>query len=658
MTQNVRKEVIIVRSLTESDLGLFAALRPTIASKQRAMNINSPIAHELFSSTILDRGEAYLDCRVIYGDTAITSTRHFGKIHKNWRLGGNMIEGLEFASLDSRDFALIRSFEQNNGDSPLIILFISKTEQRLKHAAIARLVEPTMDSSMAVFREGTTGFRELAVLFPSEHLQVSEAPAPTYSRASRSPKAGPSKPVKKKAFPAMPSDPVLTPRKMSVKEKVKSPRILEQMLRVSGDLSAKSQMEFLEDIGLLAEQLRKVLLETGRIIGLEKNHPLTWQKVKGKSLGFIDGGLANLRVLGSAPIAARVGCYIVKPGDESKDREKFITVKRLISELYADGDAGVYGGRFPDTSALRDAARISIEAAGALTALADEPSLHTIFLHGALVNPVSRYSDIMREGIVQFSFPSFSPSALQELLPGLTPVPSGRDANFIAVYLRQLQLLEQSRASVCSVVERAATTTSVIRHVLNSLEDDIIAPLLPVPPAEWKHWFLSLVDPANEDESLGQRITDSLLFRCVLESGEALVPVEISSRNELRRAPAAWEDTIRQFPRPWVSYLQPTEWSLPVRLETFARDRVNFNDIASLVYHSCLLLPKYAFPAGLDIVDKFAKIPDWMSRPVNTSTVVQSLKMAMQKGDEKLFDTIRWMLCGSDREWMLRPGFN
>ena len=657
MKSTFRKEIIIVRSLTTSDLGLFAALRFTATSKQRAMNINASMADRLFSLEILNRGEAYLDCRIIFGEYTDDGRRHFGKSHKNWRLGGNKIEGDEFASLDSRDFALIRSVEKNDGSAPLTILFISRKEQRLKHAAIVRLVESTIRDSMAVFEAETAGFRDLAIMFPERKPAPADAPLAS-SPVPTAAGIKPSQPRKKAGFPPMPADPATTPRKLSVKEKIKSPRILEQMLKVSGDLSAKGQMEFLETVGLLAQQLREALLKTNRIIRLEKNHAQTWQDVKGKAIGFVDGGLANLSMLGSSPIAARVGGYIVRPGDESEGRERFITLKKLISELYIDTSTGVYSGSFPDRKALRDAARISIEAAGAVTALAEEPELHCLFVHGALVNPVSRYTDIMQDGMVRFPFPAFSLEAVVELLPGVKPVPKGRDASFVAVYLRQLQLLEQSRASVCGVVEREATTSSVIRHLLNSLEDDLIAPILSRPPAEWKQWFRSIVDPAGEDENLGQQITDSLLFRCVLEAGEALVPVEITNRNDMRRAPGAWQDIIVQYPRPWVSYLQPTDWASPVRMEIFERDRKNFAGIAGLVYHSSLLLPHYAFPAGLDIVDKFAKIPDWMSRPVNTSTVVQSLKMAMNKGDEKLFDQIRWMLCGSDREWMFRPGFN
>ncbi|HVU56078.1 MAG TPA: DNA double-strand break repair nuclease NurA [Puia sp.] len=564
-------------------------------------------------------------------------------------MGGNKIEGREYENLDSRDFALIRSIEKNDGASLITILFISRISQRLTHARVVRLVQETIKDSMAVFREGSAGFQELAILFPETKIpEKNNDPQVTTTQ----------KPHKKlPSFAPMPQEPEHSSHSRTVKEKLQSPGIFEQMIKVSSDLSSTARLELFDTIDQLATQLRKVLTVSGRILRIEKNHPEAWKAVKGKSIGFVDGGLANLSMLGSAPIAARVGGYIVRPGETTPERERFITLKKLINELYSSSDGGVYDGRFPDISALRDAARISIEAAGAVRLMEEDPSLRYLFMHGALVNPVSRYTDIMRDGQPFHRFPGFSQEALEELLPGTHPLPTGQSSNFISVYLRQLQILENSAATVCGVIEREATTSSVIRAVLNSLDDQVIAPVLPLPPAQWKEWFRGIIDPAQEEDDFGQRITDSLLFRCVLEPGEALIPVEIN-RNELRRAPETWKGVISHYPRPQVSYLQPTEWNSPIRLEIFGKDLDNFAKTAELVLHCSLLLPKYAFPAGLDIVDKFARIPDWMSKTVNTNTAVQALKQAMYKGDERLFDALRRMLCGSDREWLYRPGIN
>ncbi len=458
-------------------------------------------------------------------------------------------------------------------------------------------------------------------------------------------------------FPSMPeeADPKLPRGPKTIREKLRSPHILEHMLKAAGDLSAPAQFRFFETVVKLATQLREILLATGGIIRIERNHGAFWPSIRGQRTGFVDGGLANLSMIGAAPIAARVGGYTVVPGAHGAERESFVVLKHLIDELYAHGEGGVYGDTFPDVGALRDAARISIEAAGAVRLLSMYPDLKWLLLHGALVNPVSRYSDVMQEGRVRHHFPDFSEEAVREFLPHNAPERHGRDRNFISVHLRQLQLLEASDTVVCGVIERESSTTSVCRAVLDSLEDGRIRDLLPVPPAEWKQWFRNAVDPSGDEDFEGQRITDSFLFRCVLEPGEALAPVVID-RNEMRRAPDAWKDKIAQYPKPLVSYLQATEWTAPVRIELLKKNKEQFSSIAALVLHCSLLLPRYAFPVGLDIVDKFARVPDWMSRPINTHTAVRAMRTALDKGDSRLFDALRRMLCGSGREFLLRPG--
>lgn len=640
------REVIVVRSLTESDLGIFDAHRHNTKSKQRAININSNIARSLISDKLYEAGEANLTCTFRFRDAINHATRPLAKIHKNWRLGGRKIEGSLFSKISSKDFMLLRSIAKNDGSHPADICFVSRQTDPTVHAHISTILERRLVDSMALFEEGTNTFASLAVYCPKTDGQK-------HSRDGTRP-LGPPRSV---PIPRMPRDkPAGTSEApKSIKEKLRTPHLLEQMLRVSADLSAPAQLAFLQTVEQLASQLRQILLATGRIIRIPKDHKALWASVAGRAVGFVDGGLANLTMLGSAPIAARVGGYMVIPGRHDSERESFTVLKYLIDELYTRGSGGVYGNSFPDIGALRDAARISIESAGAVRLLENRPDLSYLFLHGALVNPVSRYTDIMKDGRVLHAFPNFSSSALKELLPSSEPPRSGRDCNFISVHLRQLQILYQTEAIVCGVIEREASTTSVCRAVLDTLDESEIAPLLPQPPDLWKQWFRSAIDPSEDDQFEGQRINDSLLFRCLLEPGEALVPVPIN-RNVLRKAPEAWREVIAQYPVPRVSYLQVTEWTAPIRLELFDKDIDRFSMLATLVMHCALLLPRYAFPVGLDIVDKFARIPDWMSKPVNTRTVTQALKRALDDGNAELFDHLRRMLCGSSREFLLRPG--
>jgi len=646
MRSNDAPELIVVRSLTESDLGLFAAHRASARSKQRAININSVVAKQMLSANLFEAGGGHLDCTCVFNGTRMRETRHFGKVNKNWRLGGTKIPGREFANLDSKDFVLIRTVAGNDGNSPVTLTFVSRNTERVVHAGLAALVEKALDRSMAVFHEGTEGFNALSPYCPMTDDKATPPGLPPNKKTPPEPSVAPMPKDKSKGG---------THSKRTIHEKIRSPHIMERMFTVAGDLSAPAQLKFMDTVEQLASQLRNILLETGGIVRIEKSHKSFWRSIAGRKVGFVDGGLANLSMLGTAPIAARVGGYVVTPGMRGETREHFTMLKHLIDELYSSTKDGVYEDSFPDIGALRDAARISVEAAGAVRMISEGPDISWVIIHGALVNPVSRYTDVMREGKVRHRFPDFSDSALNELLPPSEAKRRERDRNFISVHLRQLELLSQSKAVVCGVIERESTTSSVCRAVLDSLDDEIIRDMLPIPPAAWKSWFRKAVDPSDDDEYEGQRITDSLLFRCVLEPGEALLPVPLD-RNELRRAPEAWKDVIRNYPKPQVSYLQATEWSAPIRIEMFEKALGAFTETAKLILHCSLLLPQYAFPVGLDIVDKYARIPDWMSRPINTHTTVRALRQALDNGDSRLFDALRRMLCGSGREWLLRPG--
>ncbi len=640
--QNNLREIIVVRSLADSDLGIFAAHRQYIASKQRAVNINAPTAKLILSPQLFSEEGALLDCITVFGDITVRKMRSFKKVHKNWRLGGEKLDGSEFSKLDSKDFILMRTIAGNDGSHPVAITFVGKKTDQIVHAGIAAILEKRLDKSMAVVMEQEEDFSALSRYCPS----VSELEAGIRPDTASS----------STAFPPMPSAEKIEERKLrSMKEKIHQPHILERMLQVAGDLSAPAQHRFLQTVEYVASALREILLETGRIVNIPKGHAKLWKSVAGKPIGFVDGGLANLSMLGSAPIAARVGGYTVVPGDHSSEREKFTVLKCLIDELYASGDEGVFLDCFPDLGALRDAARISIEAAGAVHLLREQPDLTWVMLHGSLVSPVSRYTDVIQNEVVKHRFPNFSDKALEVLLPGDEDGRCGRDANFISTYLRQLELMMESGAVVCGVVERPSATSTVCYSILESLADCELEPLIDTTPADWRRTFRKLIDPSDDEEMEGQRITDSLLFRCVLEPGEAILPVLVE-RNLLRKAPDVWKTVIGRYPKPMVSYLQPTEWCAPVRIEFFEKDLPHFRSTAELIMHCCLLLPRYAFPVGLDIVDKYAKIPNWMSRPLNTRMAVNTLKQALDSGDEKLFDSVRHMLCGSGREWLLRPG--
>jgi hypothetical protein len=183
--------------------------------------------------------------------------------------------------------------------------------------------------------------------------------------------------------------------------------------------------------------------------------------------------------------------------------------------------------------------------------------------------------------------------------------------------------------------------------LIEALPDGTLAPLIPLPPPAWRKWVQATLKDL--------RISDSLLLRCVLEEGEATKPVAHHDRNELRRAPNKWKATIAQYPVAHLSFMLPSEWAGPIRVEMFERSVPDFPDIAQLLMHSSMLLPGYAFPVGLDTADKFAKIPNWMGRPVTARMMVAALKRAYDSGNAKQIDALRHLLCGTQRDFFFRP---
>ncbi len=156
-------EIIVVRSLVESDLGLFAAHRTATTSKQRALNVNADMARRILSKEAFDSGGTNLNCVCTYGGVIVRESRRLGKSGKNWRLGGHKIEGKAFAELDCKDLALIRTISGNDGTQPVTIVFVSKARDRVVHAGLAAILEREFDGSMAAFEEGDTQFGDLSV---------------------------------------------------------------------------------------------------------------------------------------------------------------------------------------------------------------------------------------------------------------------------------------------------------------------------------------------------------------------------------------------------------------------------------------------------------------------------------------------------------------
>jgi hypothetical protein len=374
------------------------------------------------------------------------------------------------------------------------------------------------------------------------------------------------------------------------------------------------------------------------------SHETVWSAVRGEPIGFLDGGMASVEDLGTEPLAVRVGSYIVRPGIEGAQREEFGFEQQVVTELFADeeSDDVLYAEYADNTSRLRDAARMTVERAAAVKLSRRRKDLAYLFLHGPLVDPVAPYWGPL-------GVPPFRQGALAGMEVELSELKSlvgtraeGQLCHLIAVQRYLVHQLFLAGFPVVGVIERASPSRAVTEQFLVTLETT--GSLEPVEAQAMRKTIRDF------------RISDALLFGALLEEGQYLSPVAVN-KNDVAKSPDVWKSVIGAIERPFTSYVKPTEEALPFRVETTLSTGDPRNEqLFSLVIHMSRLLPRYAFPVGLDIVDKHAKIPAWMSRQIRKELVAGLLRRAIESGDQRQIQLVRRRLLMTPRDMWFRPG--
>jgi hypothetical protein len=136
------------------------------------MALTSVAAEQLLHPSVLRAKAVEFDCICLYGQVINRELRLINKAGKNWRLGGRQLPGEEFERLDSKDFALIRSVQHNDGSNPVLLTFVGRRSQRLVQAGLAATLAESLRQSVAVFGEDSDEFASLAELFPPVPAKV------------------------------------------------------------------------------------------------------------------------------------------------------------------------------------------------------------------------------------------------------------------------------------------------------------------------------------------------------------------------------------------------------------------------------------------------------------------------------------------------------
>lgn len=414
-----------------------------------------------------------------------------------------------------------------------------------------------------------------------------------------------------------------------------------------------------------------------------------WSALQGEVVTFIDGGVGQVRISSQAPILLRVGSYAVRTGERRlAEREQFGYYPIILGDLE---------GGSKDRNDFVDVVRITAELLGGLSALTRTPDLRVLMFHGPLVTLVGTFAGHtpFTEGDIdlflrQYALDpalarrlkeEFLQQARLDIYPKLAPERSDLWADrrlfeplsWMAYLLRRL--IEEARARtptavIAGVVERGALRAflqdvlleRVFRGLRTKGNPDYFNDL---------YGRQGLTSPENVLDRLGY--TDALLLGMLMEPGQFSEPWEIKHHaglgagrlalpEEAFRGSADWAALAPPspfgFPRVHGSYLHVSPATEPLRVEVFAA--LGPDQLVEAVRRAYLyakLLPGYGFPVGLDVVDKYARVPTWLTTAYD-KMIRHHLSVGLQRGEISDAETRRLLVQAiymTNRDWLFRP---
>ncbi len=388
------------------------------------------------------------------------------------------------------------------------------------------------------------------------------------------------------------------------------------------------------------------------------------ENLRGSQVGSLDGGQGK-GFLGTAiPFILRTVVFSVKLGDRGPSREDFAPSYFMANEL----SAGAMGAG----EQLLAAILVIFELKSALQAV-QQRDMNIFLLHGPLTRSFSVFlgdnyfiseSDI--EVVVGEELAGDYKNWKSSLLPAQQKSLDRFSSFGLIVFLlkRLFETAQKKETLICGVVERT-TSTEVIQQILfnninliySNNEDwfkKVTGSTLKSPFDEYIKLFL---------DRLGY--TDSLILGSLLQKGEYTnwregranryqpdnrkcfgLPIGfITGQKEL-------SDLV---PVTYYSYIRTSNFNAPFRVEIPAwLDEGQREKLISSVYAFSQFLPQYAFPVNLDIVDKLAKVPNWITNAF-VGLITKEIYDGIASGKGPTIDYTQ-MLTNKFRDWDIRPG--
>jgi hypothetical protein len=416
--------------------------------------------------------------------------------------------------------------------------------------------------------------------------------------------------------------------------------------------------------------------------------PVTdWSDLHNEVVTFIDGGVGQAQISNQLPILLRVGSYCVRTGERQlAEREQFGYYPVILGDLE---------GGSKERDDFVAIVRTIAELLGGLSALERNPDLRVLMFHGPLVNLVGLYTghkpfteqdiDLFLE---QYSSSPAQGQALKEAFLEEAYVniyPQMTDRAYEWVERRLFEPLAWMAFLYRRLIQTAQcrTPTPIIAGVversrLREFSENILLEriFLGLRKKQRINYFnemygrTDLISPRALLDRLGY--TDTLLLAMLLQPGEFAEPWEINKYAGLQPAELAlpgesWSSRVNfaplrpgrhGFPRVRGCYLHVAETTEPVRIEVF--DELGPDQIEAAVarvYRYARLLPGYGFPVGLDIADKYAQVPTWLTEAYG-KLIRYHLGVSLQQGeisDAELRRILVQAVYMTHRDWLFRP---
>jgi hypothetical protein len=357
---------------------------------------------------------------------------------------------------------------------------------------------------------------------------------------------------------------------------------------------------------------------------------------------------------------------------------------------------GQLEGGSKERDGFADLVRLTAELLSGLALLVCTPHLRVLLFHGPLVSLLVRYTghSPFTEGDIDLFLRRFAPDpalgrtlkedflaeARRSLYPAMTPRAATwaerrlfEPLAWLAFLYHRLIAQAGERRPVpiiAGVVERGHprefAETVLLRRVFVGLRARGNADYF-----NRLYGRTDLTSPRALLDRLGY--TDTILLGMLLRPCQASEPWLMDKYAELitaSRTPARWgaggevsyTPLVRgphSLPTVRGCYVSVSETVEPIRVETF--DALGPDqpwEAARRAYLYARLLPGYGFPVGLDIVDKYAAVPEWLTAAY-AKLIRHQLGVSLQRGevdDAEMRRILVQALHMRHRDWLLRPG--